>query len=242
MTSQKVRITLSWGYIIAFLALTVLMGTSHEFVHHFAGAAICGEFGFKTFNSFVLPAGCEENPWSLLATLAGPLFTFGIMWWGASLLGRKDPAQRQLGFALIFANFPINRLLFVLLYSNDEHWLANQLFGSSQSVHWLTVLAVWAVAVPPIVWGYLAIENSRRPLWFLAFFVLPFMFVVLFAGLFLENYLLLGAGVLDEKVSGIPVLIIIVELVCFGLWLGFRRRLLRSGKAEEGDLSERPHR
>lgn len=66
---MKIKIT--GRYIIDFLFLTILCGTSHEFVHRFTGAAICGEFGYKTFNSFVLPESCQSNPYKLRATVAG---------------------------------------------------------------------------------------------------------------------------------------------------------------------------
>jgi hypothetical protein len=58
------QLRLTWRYVLAFAALTILCGTSHEFVHHFAGAAICGGFGVKTFNSFDLAPGCDANPLS----------------------------------------------------------------------------------------------------------------------------------------------------------------------------------
>jgi hypothetical protein len=57
-----VKIKLSLPYVIAFLALTILCGTSHEFVHHFVGAAFCGCFGYKTFNSFTLCSSCAGQP------------------------------------------------------------------------------------------------------------------------------------------------------------------------------------
>ena len=111
---MKIRLSLS--YVITFLALTILCGTSHEFVHHFVGAAFCGCFGFKTFNSFDLCSSCAGNRLAFVAaTWAGPLFTYGLMWLGVYRLSNSSGAARQLGFALIFANFPINRIGFALI-------------------------------------------------------------------------------------------------------------------------------
>ncbi len=216
---------LTWQYLVAFAALTVLCGTSHEFVHHFAGAAVCGEFGYKTFNSFRLAPGCSANPLALLPTAAGPLFTFGLMWWAMLLLRRRDHWQQALGFALIFANFPVNRMLFVLINSNDEQFMAHQLFAPSPLRYWTTVLLVWVACVPPLVAAWRAIGNRLRPLWFAGFFLLPFVFVILFAGLFLESYLLLKQQFLATTVLGIPWLILLVEVVSMGLYYGFRRHL-----------------
>lgn len=209
---MKIKIT--GKYIIAFLFLTILCGTSHEFVHHFAGAAVCDEFGYKTFNSFVLPESCRNNPYKLWATAAGPAFTFALVWFGLYRLRKPDGKSRQIGFALIFANFPVNRLLFAMLDGNDEQYIAHQLFGKSAPAFWLVNLIIWLCVLPPLVFAYRAIENKFRPLWFAAFFVLPFVFVILFAGLFLENYLLLNQQILADTVFGIPFLILLVEIVC----------------------------
>ena len=209
------NINITWRYVAAFLFLTVLCGTSHEFVHHFAGALVCGEFGYKTFNSFVLPEGCRDNPYKLLATAAGPLFTFALLWLGLYRMRRRaDEKSLRLGFALIFANFPINRLLFALLGANDEQYIASQLFGKSALAYWTVNLIIWLCAAPPIYFSYKIIKNNLRFLWFAGFFILPFAFVVVFAGLFLENYLLLERKILAGTILGIPYLIMLVEAIC----------------------------
>jgi hypothetical protein len=143
------HLRLTWRYVSAFAALTILCGTSHEFVHHFAGAAICGGFGVKTFNSFDLAPGCDANPLSVWATAAGPLFTFALMWWGLHLLGRADERRRHLGFALIFANFPVNRMAFALAGWNDEQWVARHALGPSRLAFWVTVCSCgWPASRP----------------------------------------------------------------------------------------------
>lgn len=209
------KIKLTWKYIIAFLFLTILCGTSHEFVHHFTGALICGCFGYKTFNSFVLCDSCKDNPYGFWATVAGPAFTFLLMWIGLYRLRMPDEKSKQLGFALIFANFPINRIFFALIHSNDEQWVAYQLYGDSELAFWITNILIWLCTFPPLFFAYKAIGNRFRILWFIGFFVLPFVFVFLFAGLFLEEYLLLQQKILADTVIGIPYLILLVEVICF---------------------------
>src|SRR5947199_8810580 len=118
------KISLSFAFVIAFFALTLLCGTSHEFVHHFVGAAFCGCFGFKTFNSFDLRSSCAGNRLAFVAaTWAGPLFTYGLMWLGVYRLSNSSGAAGQLGFALIFANFPINRIGFAFIAWNEHQYL-----------------------------------------------------------------------------------------------------------------------
>jgi hypothetical protein len=217
------RVALNTRYVVAFLALTILCGTSHEFAHHFVGAAMCGCFGVKTFNSFDLCASCATNkPALFVANWAGPILTYGLMWLGAWRIKAGNIAQKRLGFALIFANFPINRLLFVLIGWNDEQYVTKTLLSRGVGAHWLTVAVVYALAVPPLVVAYRAIQNRRRALWFAGFFILPFVYVITFAGFFLEEWLLLKHKFLATSYFGVPLLIIVVEIVSLALYFGFR--------------------
>jgi len=219
------RLRLTWGYTAAFLFLTILCGTSHEFVHHFAGRLICGCWGYKTFNSFVLCDTCKDNRYGFLATLAGPAFTYALMWLGLYQLRKPDERNRRLGFALIFANFPVNRMFFALIGYNDEQWVARHLFGDSRVAFWATNFLIWLVAVPPLIYAYRAITNRGRLLWFSGFFILPFVFVILFAGMFLEDFLLLKERFLANTVIGIPYLILLVEVVCLVGFYAYRRQI-----------------
>lgn len=201
-------------YILAFLLLTMLCGLSHEMVHHVAGAAICGCWGYKTFNSFTLCETCAGADLGYWATIAGPAFTFALMWLGWYQLSKPENKNKQLGFALIFANFPVNRMLFVFMGINDEQWVARHLFGDSRLAFWSTVAIVLVFTIPPVVAAYRAITNRFKVLWFAGFYILPFVFVVLFAGLFLEEYLLLKSNVLADTLWGIPYLLLLVEFIC----------------------------
>jgi len=207
-------LNISWRYLVAFAALTILCGTSHEFVHHFTGAALCGAFGTKTFNSFSLAPGCDTDiTKAYWAALAGPILTFALMWIGYAMLRRDDRASKRMGFALVFANFPVNRILFVLLNQNDEQYADKMMFGHSRRVYWFTVFAVLPVALPPVIEGFRQLQNRPRVVWFAAFFLLPFVFVILLAGVFLENFLLVQNHVLATPILGIPWLILVVEVL-----------------------------
>jgi len=207
-------IRISWRYLVAFAALTILCGTSHEFVHHFAGAALCGAFGTKTFNSFSLAPGCNANlTKAYWAAMAGPIFTFGLMWIGFVMLRRGNAAAKRMGFALVFANFPVNRMIFVFLGANDEQYASRLMFGRSPLVFWLTVAAVLAVSLPPVIEGFRQLQNRPKIAWCAGFYLLPFAFVIVFAGLFLENYFLDQRHVLAGQIIGIPYLILAVEAV-----------------------------
>ncbi len=214
-------------YLLPFLFLTILCGTSHEFVHHFVGAAICGCFGYKTFNSFELCEGCvAANPFWSVATMAGPLFTFGLLWWGLYQLKKIDQKKKQLGFALIFANFPINRIAFAFMGFNDEQYVAAVLFGNDNTAaFWITNLIVCLFTVPPLYYAYKAIDQKHRLLWFIGFFTLPFVFVILFAGFFLEEWLLLEKQWLSQTIIGIPFLILLVEVLSLSGYFLLKKNL-----------------
>ncbi len=202
-------------YTVPFMFLTILCGTSHEFVHHFVGAAICGGFGYKTFNYFELYPGCEEaSQFWLLATYAGPIFTFILMWIGLYQIRQTSQKKKQLGFALIFANFPLNRILFALLGGNDEQYASSILFGSDNPIaFWLTNICIWLFTFPPLYYCFISIKSSMRIRWFISYLLLPLLFVIFFAGFFLEDWLLLKKQFMADTVIGIPYLILLVEAI-----------------------------
>ena len=74
------RVQLTPRYLLAFLCLAAVLGIGHELAHHITGFLICGGWGYKSFNSFRLVAGCQQNHpdtfW--LATLAGSDTLWGM--------------------------------------------------------------------------------------------------------------------------------------------------------------------
>jgi hypothetical protein len=225
------QVHLSGRYLIAFAALTLLCGLAHELAHHAVGAALCGAFGVKTFNSFALSPACANPRLAFVAsTSAGPLVTYGLMWRGRHQLLGADPSTRQRGFALIFANFAIQRIVFALLHANDEQWVTYHLFGRDALAFWLTNAAIWVLAIPPFVTAWRALAGPRKPMTFLAFLVLPFVFVFVFAGLFLEDWVLLGHHVLADRVLGVPILLILTEVLCAWMYLRFRGAIALAGE------------
>jgi hypothetical protein len=225
---MKLRIT--WQYLVAFSALLMLCGSAHEFAHHFTGAAVCRAWGQKTFGTFSLAEGCEANPRWWWASVAGPIFTFAMLWIGAMLLRRESTGLRSFGFALIFANVPFNRMFVALTGHNDEQWLAHKLYPQSLWTYWVVVAIVWIICVPPLVMAWRAIENRNRLFWFAGFYLLPFAFLPL-QGMVFENYLLLSRKVLAQTVYGIPYLVIVVDLFFLAVLLLWGKHLTGRGLA-----------
>ncbi len=80
------------------------MHEAHEIVHTAVCRLICGCWGERDFNVWGLCEGCiQAHPTSLIATFAGPLFTFIMIWIGLYLMRKKEnESNLAIGFALIF--------------------------------------------------------------------------------------------------------------------------------------------
>jgi hypothetical protein len=199
------NLRLTPGYCLALYCLTAITHTLHEFVHHAAGYAVCGAWGYMTFNRFEL--ACAVEPTIYLSTYAGPAFTFALMWLGLALLGGASRFAKHLGLALIFAQTSWQRMLMPFFGKNDEYFASAQLFGANDVTYWAVVAIVWAICLPPLIGAYRAIANKRRALWFVLFFLfIPFVPYAL-AYWLLEQALV--RGVLDEAVIGVPMLAIV---------------------------------
>ena len=208
---MKIRVT--WKYSIAFYCMVMLYVSLHELVHHFTGAAICGDWGYKTFNYFETACSDDEQI-RYLATFAGPFFTFLIMWLGAWMLQKRDASAytKQLGFAMIFAQLPLQRMLNPFFRMNDEFYAAVNLWGDTLLVYWGVILVIWIICLPPLWIAFRSIENDRKIIWFF-FYLCLFPYLIwapVFGGL---EYLLVYQGVMDGTIIGIANLFILNEIV-----------------------------
>lgn len=210
----KLRVTFS--YCVAFYCVVMLYLSLHELVHHFSAYLICGDWGYKTFNYF--ETACEGTRKSLYATYAGPIFTFGMMYVGASFLmkGASD-YRRHLGFALIFAQWPLQRMINPFFKMNDEYYATAGLFGATDLNYWLVILTIFCVCLPPLLIAYRAIKNKHKLIWFLFYLVLfPYLLVGPF--FFLLEYLLVERGFLAQPIIGIALLFLINEIVTIAMY------------------------
>ena len=214
-------VPLTWRYLLAFFCLGTLLGIGHEFAHHFAGFLICGDWGYKTFNSFVLAAGCDARhpATAWLATLAGPvLFNYIPMWIGFSKLRRPDAGEKLLGFSLILAAVPVLRIVPNLWWANDESWIVSTLFGQTGATFWAMNGTIWLITMPPLIAAWRAVQNRWRPAVFLLFLVVVPAIVAMLFGVVLEP-LIVEKRVLVGALIGIPYLVWLAEvLATIGYW------------------------
>ncbi|MBP6775015.1 MAG: hypothetical protein KA154_18655 [Gemmatimonadaceae bacterium] len=209
---RGVTLAVTWRSCVALYCVVMLYASLHELVHHVAGYAACGAWGYKTFNYF--STACEGSTSSWMATFAGPAFSYAMMWvgWWCLARAKSTALQRQLGFAMIFAQLPLQRLSGPLFGHNDEYFAAWHLFGVSATTRWVTFAVICACCIPPLVGAWRAIRNRRRAGWFLLYFtLLPYLLWGPFFALL--EYLLTQRHVLDGQTIGIAHLFLINEVV-----------------------------
>lgn len=200
--------------VVALLAMSFLMQETHELAHTSVGRLICGCWGKRDFNVWRLCGDCAgEPPLTLLATFAGPAYSFSIIWLGYYLLTRTSAREKSVGLALVVSSMPFSRVLTPIFGGGDEIYGLTKL-GVDHSVAWASSLAlVLALAVPPVVKIYALIENRRRPLWILGLILVPFLAVGAMVFGLLQG-LVLRKGLLDEDwIMGSPVIVTIWLLV-----------------------------
>lgn len=208
------KIPLTWRYLLAFYCLGALMGMSHELAHHAAGFAVCGDWGYKTFNNFELAKGCEaahpRTYW--LATLAGPaLFNYLPLWIGFALMRKADAGTRLFGVSLVFSTVPALRLLSVLKWG-DETVLVNYFFGQDARALWTMKACALALILPPLVLAWHTFSNRRKALVFALFFIGVPLTVFYLVGVVLED-LIIKHHVLADMLWGMPYMVLLAEVL-----------------------------
>lgn len=197
------RLHMTWKYPLAFLALNGVISELHEQAHITTGRIVHGCYGPRDFNVWQTCAeGVQQLPFA--ASLAGPLFSYAVMWLGVWLLLRGATLQsRSIGFSLIFAPTPFARILTAVMGGGDEKVFFATLAGDAlapASVRVLALVMVLVFCVPPVVIAWRSIENRWRT-WIVAgFCVLPLIAVMAYKFRFLN-------GLLHDGVLATPVII-----------------------------------
>lgn len=190
--ARRTHIPLDGRFALVFTLVSFLSYGAHELVHHLVARGTCGAWGTMTFSTFQLASGCEPTGTVLVATLAGPLLTYALMYAGVALIVRGPVLT---GVILVLANLPLARLVTVLMRGGDEMVLGRAWIGGSMA--WPIMLALtFALLAAPLVLAYRAIANRRRKAVFAALLVLP-----LFVDMVLKRVLL--ARVLESWPSGV---------------------------------------
>ena len=216
MTRTRISLGLESG--VALIFLSFLMQETHELAHTGTGRLICGGWGDRNFNLWTLSPGCwDGNSLSVLATWAGPAYSFAVMWAGFVLLTRESVRSRSVGFALIVASMPLSRILTPLLGGGDEIFALDR-FLDNLSLSWAIGLAlVLALLLPPVAKVWQATGNRPRWLWFAGLMLVPFLATGAVVFGILQGQLL-GRDILDETwIMGSPRIVTFWFLFCLAV-------------------------
>ncbi len=202
----EMKLKLTPKYIVTFLALTFLMHEAHEIVHTSVGRIVCGAWGTRDFNVWGTCESCAANPFEILSTAAGPIFTFIMIWLGSSLLKQdKTENQKAFGFSLIFANIPFGRIFNPIFGGGDEVVVVDSILHNWELSRLVVLFLIFLIITYPLFKTYKLIENKYKVGWFLGFLILPIicdllivlgvMNTILEKGV-LNNYWILGSPIL----------------------------------------------
>lgn len=223
-------IKLTPKFIIAFLALTFVMHEAHEIIHTSTGRMICGCWGERDFNVWGLCEGCDANPYSILSTFVGPLFTFIMIWAGANLLKETHTKNQQsLGFALIFANMPFARLLNPILGGGDEVVVVNHFLNDRNLSRIIVVVLITLIIAYPLYKAFTLIRNKYRIGLFILFLIAP-VFIDLLLVLGIMNTLLEKEILSQNWILGSPMLVTIWTFSVTLIFIIFRKSIYTLSK------------
>lgn len=224
---MKIKIT--GKFIIAFLALTFVMLELHEIVHTAVGRIICGCWGLRDFNAWEICETCQNVKFAWLSTLAGPVFTFIMIWFGSSFLKITNTnQQKSFGIALIFANTPFARILNPILKSGDEATLMSMIIENISLASIVTLFIILLITVYPMYKAFKTMKN--KPIGYFSLFFFAPVFVIILVILVVLNTIL-SKGILSEVgFLGSPVIVNIWSVFVLLIVIIFRKNLYRLGE------------
>ena len=210
-TNPVLNLKITWKYLLAFFALTIVCGELHEQIHIQTGRFICGGYGERDFNAWRTAADCTAPAWAFLATLVGPLWSFAVMWTGAFLLLRaKSVAVKTVSFSLVFASLPFARIFTAIIGGGDIKVILHAFFGNELGLTAVKILAaiiVTLICPPPILVAWRSLKNRFAAFYIIGFMILPLVVLSLYVLTFLNS--VLASGFLSSApVLGTPLLIL----------------------------------
>jgi hypothetical protein len=222
MTRKKVMVPMTIPYLLMFLLLTFLCMEAHETFHHLVGGVLCGGFGRMTLT--IYEPACDLY----IITFAGPFLSFAIAWVsGYLLLKNKRPL---FAYTLLFASFAHLRFPLPLMHNGDE-WSVLGDYLPSAGRYWLAGI-LFLLALSPVVIAFRSIANRRRVLIFAISWLLPLS--LLFVLPYIDTWLF-GPDLDKTSLSlvGIPVVILVVNLIAIGLYVFTQAKVFGQLRASE---------
>jgi len=220
------KIQLTSKYILSFLSLTFVMYEAHEIIHTSVGRLICGCWGVRDFNAWEICENCD-NPLTILATIAGPIFTFIMIWIGSFLLNKQNSDEKKaIGISLIFANMPFGRIFNPIFGGGDEAVVINNCIHDFNTSKHLALILIIIICAYPLYKAFITIQNKKRMGWFLLFLLVPFI-IDLLVILGVMNTLLSNGILADYWILGSPKLVTLWTLLVTITFILTRKYLLQ---------------
>jgi hypothetical protein len=215
------QVQLTFKNLLVFQFLFFAMHELHELTHMITGRLLCGSWGTRDFNVWRLSDNCMAA-YPQIATFAGPLFTFVMLWLGWYLLRYSASVTRQsVGFALILGNMPFGRIYMAATGSGDEVYGLRSLFinaahSNFQIIRLAGFLIVLFICLPPLVTAYRCMANKRKLLIFIALLIIPLVLDTVILLMLLNG--VLAKGVLSQVfIMGTPLLISLWFASCLAI-------------------------
>ena len=100
-------------YILSFLILVFLVHEFHDWAHTLMATLTCQCWGSRIFDGWdFCTTSLVTSGQRALATLAGPIINYVLLWIGYSELHPENSTEEHsLGVALVFACLPLNNLM-----------------------------------------------------------------------------------------------------------------------------------
>jgi len=229
------KINYSWRYCLAFMAFVFVFGQLHELAHMIVGYIICGKSGIQVDFNIIRPicAECESNPHIWLAGIAGPAFSYLMMWTGYFLLRSSNTRFYNLAFVLILGNLAFARVFTAGMGGGDERGVLS-FFLSDQPlliVKAVNFILVFCMAFPPIYMAYKKLISKNKLLVILGFCVVPLCIMMPYEFMLLGK--VLNAGFLSARhILGVPDLIYLHTTLMLLIVVLLRKELFESTKME----------
>lgn len=220
-------------YFLAFSALLFLVHECHDWAHFSAARFICGCWGTKGFDNWTFCPNCQiTTAGQVPAWIAGPLVNYVLIilaWW--LMKPTHSPAQKSIGFSLLFATIPFVRILAAASGGGDETAAVRQIFQQTGGNRHLPALfgliLVLLLTVPALIRAFLMLNGwKERLLFFPAFLILPIFFDRLIVAGAMNG--LLKKGVLAaETLPGVPLLLLLWTILWILVLLSGYKNVLR---------------
>lgn len=217
---------ITWRYCMAFLLLCLLLQEVHEIAHMLVDrfTVNCGKRFFLYWEL------CQEGGDKKVAIVAfaGPIVNFILLIAGYRMLSKQSTStQKSIGFSLILATLPLQRLQAFIFRGSDEILGFRKLMQPTEpfkGAGLIAGLALILLFIVPALWrAYTHIKAKNSGLVMIGFLVVPFVFAYAaqqsLASVSARNILL------TSPASFLPSWLNLLDIGLLLLFLPFRKSL-----------------